>query len=265
MLAADTGFGERVAELDTTLFDAIPSQTSDLDRRSLLACQLATRSLRPEYRYLEIGSYRGGSIQPHLLDDSCTAIYSVDKRPAKQPDESGLNLSFPGNSTERMREALARLDDGRLSKLTCIEGDARTLDPGIVPEPIDLCFVDGEHSDQAVEADFAFCRRVIGDRGAIVFHDAQITYNALWKITSELREAGAAFHAYNLPSILMVIELGGFPIHSHAAISPMLLDNHVGYLESLRRNDHFRRWASIPPVRLARRIKARIERTSLSP
>ena len=82
-----TAFEQRLAALDTTLFDAVPCQLYDDDRRSLLAVQAAVRRRAGAYRYLEIGSYLGGSIQAHLLDPRCERIYSIDNRSAAAPDE----------------------------------------------------------------------------------------------------------------------------------------------------------------------------------
>ena len=62
-----TDFEQSINNLDLRLFEKINSQSDDNDKQSLLACQLATRQLTDSYNYLEIGSYLGGSIQPHLL------------------------------------------------------------------------------------------------------------------------------------------------------------------------------------------------------
>jgi hypothetical protein len=258
------GFEGRLEALDVALFDPIPSQTTENDRRSLLAIQLSLRSLVSPYGYLEIGSYLGGSIQSHLLDPSCAVIYSIDARPASQPDNSGLRLRYPNNTTERMMENLGAVADP--AKVRSLAGDTGTLDPAQVTEPgADLCFIDGEHSDEAVARDFEFCRSALRGAGVVVFHDAQLVYAGISGVLEELRTAGVGFHAYNLPSTLLVVELGEIPIHRHPAISAMLIDNHVGYLESLQANDHFRRWATTGPVRLMRAVKSRLSRSDVSP
>jgi Methyltransferase domain len=253
-----------LAGLDITLFDPISSQTTANDRRSLLAVQLALRSLVSRYGYLEVGSYLGGSIQTHLLDASCAAIYSIDARPAAQPDNSGLRLRYPHNTTARMMENLRAIADP--AKVRCLAGDTGTIDSALVDEPgVDLCFIDGEHRDEAAIRDFEFCRAALRGPGVIVFHDAQVVYGGISRALGGLRESGIGFHAYNLPSTLLVVELGEMPIHRHPAIAAMLIDNHVGYLESLQANDHFRRWATAGPVRLARAVKSRLTRTNVSP
>ena len=96
-------------ELDISVFEHIPSQTSDNDKRSLLACQRAVKQILPDYTFLEIGSYLGGSLQPFVLDAACARIYSIDKRPFVQPDERGTNYIYKSNSTARMLENLEKL------------------------------------------------------------------------------------------------------------------------------------------------------------
>ncbi len=258
------GFEGRLEALDVTLFDSIPTQTTENDRRSLLAVQLALGTLVSPYRYLEIGSYLGGSIQTHLLDGRCVAINSIDRRSTSQPDNSGLRLRYPNNTSKRMMENL--LEIAEADKVRCLDGDTSTLDPGLIREPgVDLCFIDGEHRDEVVVRDFEFCRSALRGSGVIVFHDAQLVYEGISRAVNRLLDAGADFHAYNLPSTLLVIEVGDRPIHRHPAIAAMLIDNHVGYLESLRANDHFRRWATAGPVRVVRSVKSRLTRTDLSP
>jgi Methyltransferase domain len=254
----------RISALDTSLFASIPSESSDNDKRSLLACQNAMRHLRSGYGYLEIGSYLGGSIQPHLLDPLCARIVSIDKRPEEMPDNRGLTYKYPQNTTARMVELLREVEPNQLDKLVCIDGDSSELDPAAVEDSIDFCFIDGEHTDEAVLTDFRFARSVLGDRGAFVFHDAHIVYNGLATIIESLKASDQPFRAYNLPDYLLVIEIGDLPLHRDPQIAAMLVDNHVGYLASLQANDHYRRIANLPPVRVARSIRARIRRTDVS-
>jgi hypothetical protein len=258
-------FERRLDDLDTGLFDAIPTQTSENDRRSLLACQLALRSLSSPYRYLEIGSYLGGSIQPHLMDPACETVYSIDKRPSTVPDNSGVRLRYPNNSAGRMLDILGAVDGDR-GKITCLTGDSESLDPAQTgPDGVDICFIDGEHSDRMIVSDFEFCRAALRGPGVIVFHDANLVYPGLSRVIDGLRESGVDFHAYNLPSVLLVVEIGDVPLHRHPAIQALLIDNHVGYLDTLQANDHYRKWAMMPPIRFARALKARVTRSDVSP
>ncbi|MDH3494169.1 MAG: class I SAM-dependent methyltransferase, partial [Acidobacteriota bacterium] len=198
-------FDERIKNLDLTLFDKIESQSVPEDRESLLACQFAVRELRSEYNYLEIGSYLGGSIQPYLPDDRCKRIYSIDKRPSRQPDERGVDYQYLNNSTARMLELLREAAPGKTDKITTIDGDSGTIDPAQISEKIQLCFIDGEHTDEAASRDFRFCLDVLDENGLIVFHDAAVTYNGIADCIEFLKKREIRFRAYNLPTIVFAI------------------------------------------------------------
>jgi hypothetical protein len=259
----DAGFESRVRALDLTLFDPVISQTSREDKTSLLRCQAATRELNRHYCYLEIGSYLGGSILPHLRDSACAAIYSIDRRARRQPDSRGYTVKYPADSKERMLDGLRAAAPEGFQKLICIESDTRNLDPSRVARHPHLCFIDGEHTDEAVIADSKFCLQVMrGAEGALVFHDTLIVYNGLWTVLQDLSSEGRDFHAYNLPDILLVVEIGDFPLHRDPLIAPLLLNNWLGYLGSLRANDTYRRWANRSPIRFLRSVKASVRRTN---
>jgi hypothetical protein len=245
-------FEEAIAQQDLALFEQIPSQSTDDDKVSLLACQLATRELRPNYNYLEIGSHIGGSIQPHLLDDRCARIFSIDKRPLRQPDERGVDYFYPDNSTARMLENLSKL--GPTDKIVTIDRGTDEIDPSEVDLPIDLCFIDGEHTDNAVLRDFKFCVKVLAESGAILFHDASITYNGIDWCLKYLDEQGIAYRAFSLPSIVFVVEVGDFPLHRNARILDMLTNNYKSYIFSLQFNDSYRRFANKAPFRFYRNV-----------
>ena len=184
---------DQVERLSVELFAAIPSQTSEADRRSLLGVQRATARRHGAFAYLEIGSHLGGSIQPYLLDPRCTAIYSIDSRPTEQPDDrvSGYVARYPGNSTARMLGLLREVDPGQVSKLRCFDADASGVDPAQIEPRPNVAFIDGEHTRKAVLSDFAFCRSVLAEGGTIVFDDLPIVYAAVVEICRSLRHSGA--------------------------------------------------------------------------
>lgn len=260
-----SNFEQAITTLDPRLFEKIPSQSTDHDKQSFLAVQLAVRNLRPDgYTYLEIGSYLGGSIQPYLLDDRCTKIYSIDKRPLQQPDARGFDYTYLNNSTERMLEKLREVASDKMDKVATIDGDTASIDPAGIPEKIDLCFIDGEHTDAAVLRDFKFCLSVLKDNGCIAFHDAQITYNGLADCIVYLEKLGKNFRAYTLPSIVFVIEIGDFPMHREPAIFDRLVNSHQSYLYSLQDNDHYRRFANKYPFRAVRNFISKVRGGNVS-
>lgn len=250
-----TDFETAIAGLDLELFGEIESQSSDEDKRSLLACQLASRELRPKYSYLEIGSYLGGSIQPYLLDPRCERIFSIDKRPEIQPDARGLDYTYLNNSTERMLENLSRV--AATDKITTIDGSTRDIDRSRVDVKVDVCFIDGEHTDDAVLTDFKFCLDALADSGAVLFHDASVTYNGIERCIRHLDETGIKYRAYSLPNIVFVIEIGDFPMHRNPAVLDRLTNNHSSYIYSLQSNDYYRQFANKTPFRLYRRAIAK--------
>ncbi len=253
-----------IGNLDLKLFEKIKSQSDDEDKKSLLACQLATREMRPDYNYLEIGSYLGGSIQPHLLDDKCAKIYSLDKRPPSQPDERGVDYIYLNNSTERMLSLLKEVAPEKISKITTIDGDTRNLDPKRIADKMQICFIDGEHTDEAVLADFKFCLNTLDESGLIMFHDAEIIYNGIADCIRYLKDNSVKFRAYNLPLIVFCIEIGDFPIYKHPLVLDRLVNNHTGYLFSLQFNNHYRNFANKPPFRLYRKIRTKLQGSNIS-
>jgi hypothetical protein len=256
-------FEKAINKLDLGLFEKIPSQTTDHDKQSLLAIELAVRELSPEYNYLEIGSYLGGSIQPHLVDPRCRRVYSIDKRPTSQPDARGFDWVYQNNSTKRMIEMLREVSENT-DKITTIDGDSNTLDPLRIKDKIQLCFIDGEHTDEAVMADFKFCLGVLDINGAIIFHDAQITYNGIAVCINHLEENSIKFRAYVLPHIVFVIEIGEFPIYKNARIAERLADNHKSYLFSLQDNDRYRKFATRFPFGTIRRLMLKVRGGNVS-
>lgn len=257
-------FEQLLTDLDLKLFEKISSQTVEEDKKSLLACQFATRDLKPNYNYLEIGSYLGGSIQPHLLDDRCAKIYSIDKRPLRQPDSRGVDYIYSNNSTARMLEMLKEVAPDKIDKITTIDGDTRQINPAAVTDKIQLCFIDGEHTDEGSFADFKFCLSVLDDAGVILFHDAGITYNGIADCISHLEKNSIRFRAYNLPAVVFAIEINDFPIHKSPPVLERLLNNHVGYLFSLQSNDYYRRFANKTPFRLYRQLMTKWQGSNIS-
>ena len=208
----DTELETALADLDTVLFAKIHSQTSDGDKRALLAIQNYMRIRRSAYVYLEIGSYYGGSLQPHIIDPKCSRIYSIDKRPGISPDNR-----FPeGHVYEdevkiQMIKNLKELG-GNMEKLIIFDNDAAEIDPALISEKPDLCFIDAEHTDVAVESDFNFCRKVLNKDGIILFHDAFVVRDGIRRIMNRLKVGGVNIQGYHLNSSIYAIVFGEHPL-----------------------------------------------------
>lgn len=250
-----TVFASRLAELDLALFEKIHSQTSENDKRSLLAIQEAVGDIFDTFVYLEIGSYLGGSLQPYVLNEKCREIYSIDKRPVAAADDRGYAQIYRNNTTEHMLANLEELSPDGVRKIKAIDGDVSEIATDAITSKPQICFIDGEHTDAATWRDFEFCRKVMAEDGIIIFHDAMIIYNCLSRAIDGLKAEGRKIHAYNLPDVVFVIEIGNLPIHRSKFISSMLIDNHIGYLRSLAFTDQFREFANRPLFRFIRNLK----------
>jgi hypothetical protein len=195
-------FDEQIASLDVGLFSAIPTATTTRDQRSLLRLQRFVRD-PGSYVYLEIGSHFGGTVQPHLVDDRCRLIYSIDKRPLMLPDDLRGSADYPGNSTERMLNGLRKaFPHASLDKLKTFDSDASELDERQILEKADFCFIDAEHTNRAVYSDFEFCLGVCHSDGIIALHDANIIYGGLGKIKRML--GTSVWRGYVLPDSVYV-------------------------------------------------------------
>jgi hypothetical protein len=244
----------QIAELDTTLFDDIPSQTDVDDRRSFLAIQAAVAARRNPFTYLEIGSHLGGSIQPYLRDLRCAKIVSIDKRPEQQPDERGGRYVYRANSTQRMMENLKRISNEAVAKVVTFDADTSEVDRSGLPCKPDVCLIDGEHTNLAVERDFAFCVSAMADSGVICFHDSNVIFQALATIVDNIHALGRPFQAYNLPKTVFVIDFG-MNLHEDTTIKKLLLANHVGYLSALESMADYRAFYNCWVARTLRRAR----------
>lgn len=245
-------------ELDIAFFDAVPTQLTAQDRRSILTVQQFAAARLGRYAYLEIGSYLGGSLQPHLRDSRCIALYSIDPRPRSLPDERGEKFDYPDNTTQRMLDALAPTYGPHLQKLTCFERDAVEVSIDDVPVRPQLCFVDGEHTDRAVLSDFRACLRLASRPCVVMFDDAHIVYRGLRRCIEELHTRGEWYRAYILPDKIAIIEVGDLALYRDPSVAERLATADA-YLFGTAALDHYRLWVmrikDIPGVRLVRRIQ----------
>lgn len=241
----------QLSNLDLQLYAKVKSELEDGDKESLLAIQQAVRQRFTTYAYLEIGSHLGGSIQPYLLDDRCTQIYSIDKRPVAPPDERQNDHRYPDNSTARMLSLLSEVSPD-IAKIKTFDMDASEVDKREINPKPQFCFIDGEHTDRAVISDFEFCRRVLDRSGVIVFDDAHIVFGGLSKVIERLKYEQVSFRAYPLPQKLFVIEFGDFNLHLNDEIHARLINNYEVYLYSLNEMAQYREFYNRPVIKFLR-------------
>jgi len=237
----------------------IYSQSSYNDKFSLLLVQEGVKWVLGDYKYLEIGSYLGGSLLPHLKDPKCTSAISIDKRGIRQKDNRGIDFFYLNNTTERMLKELARYcSKEEMEKLECIEGETTTKSFA-VNKP-DLCFIDGEHTDYMAASDFSFCYAHM-KQGVIIFHDMDLVYQAIKHVLEDIE---GEFVAYSLPDSIFVVELG-CPIHRYPALIEYQLSyGHLSPLNLLIKTQPYRDFYNFPVFSFIRNLWNLITLKSIS-
>jgi predicted O-methyltransferase YrrM len=117
------------------------------------------RETRPR-TVVEIGRFRGGStfLIAAALADGIVHSYDIDTRQGR-----------PGAELDRqLAAALARY--GLEERVVLHVADSKRADPP--EEPIDLLFVDGDHREEGVRADFERWSPQLRPGGHLLFHDA---------------------------------------------------------------------------------------------
>jgi hypothetical protein len=195
----------RIDAFEPELFSTVHADLSPWDIPSLLGLHGAVAETWEPFAYLEIGSYRGGSLQVVIRDPRCDCAMSIDPRPDQTPDPRGVRV-YRDNETSQMIEQLGRVESANLDKLTTFEASTETMTPDDLPRRPRFCFIDGEHTDQAVLRDGRFCAEAIDDRGVIAFHDYDLVRAG---IRAFLKEVWArASYAVAFTGQVFAVELG---------------------------------------------------------
>ena len=245
----------QIDNLDISLFDAIPSQTSVQDRRSLLAVQRSTARKHQEFVYLEIGSHLGGSIQPYLVDHRCKKIISIDPRPFQQPDDRspGYIATYENNSTEHMLKLLGEIDPPALSKIEYFDDDASEIDISKAHFRANVAFIDGEHTTKKVISDFQFCNKILFEDGTVLFHDFEIIFPAILEILRILKRQKREFIPLKLYGSVFGIFFDPNKIYSDPFFSEIYARN-KGFLITYRMIWVLKKFLPRPLMNLFRNI-----------
>lgn len=154
----------------------INSQTSNNDKLFFLKTIDFLKSKINEYKYIEIGSFLGGTLVPSLKDDRCNLVISVDERERQQPDERGAKYDYAGITEQTMIDNLLS-HSVDISKLKTHNGSINTYN--CPDNEFDLAFIDGEHTDVACVRDFAWLYPKMKKDSIILFHDSSIVHRGL--------------------------------------------------------------------------------------
>jgi hypothetical protein len=163
-------------------------------------------------------------------------------------------MSYPGNSTERMLESLEELPDADISKIRTHEAGTDELDPSAIERPPHVCFVDGEHTDEACARDAEFCRRVMHDKGVVAFHDVWVVHGGINEFVESLRNSGFEYSLGYLPESVFVVEIGPRDLLADPALAGRQLENGAGVLWMLEAVGQYRAVLKGRRARVLRRL-----------
>jgi hypothetical protein len=229
---------ERIQALDVSIF-TVKTATGQGDRLSLLRLQNLVAA-QGSYAYVEVGSFLGGTLVPHLLDPRCASVLSIDLRPDEQPDERGRAYSYKGSTTARMLGILRpHVPDEGMAKLATFDGDASAYAPA-EGEAYDLAFIDGEHTITACFSDYVSLRELMKPDGIIVFHDSNLVTDAIINCERDLMGRRVPCRLFFLPDNVAAIALRGSIPYAEQVLTSSEM-NRAAYVRRARNA----RWAAV--------------------
>ena len=159
---------------------------------------------------------------------------SIDPRTAETPDETRGAYTYQENTTALMLESLSQVPGADLGKLAAFETTTEAMDPAALPQRPDCCFIDGEHTNDAVLNDARFCAEALAGAGVIAFHDWGIVRSAIKAFVRERRRDISFALAINRPGNpgagygVFALELGEKGILRHPALERATGDRSYG-------------------------------------
>lgn len=191
----------------------IPSQTSINDKIFILKTINILNKKLNTYKYLEIGSYLGGSLTPFLLDENCKKIFSIDKREQCIADARDELWNYKNITENDMLNTIKQLGLN-YKKILCFNGDIKNFKS---KDKFDLIFIDGEHTNVKCFEDFIYSENLIKKNSIIMFHDSSIIHKALELILIHLKKKNFVFFKKN-NSEMSAIFFGSYSKINHEKI-----------------------------------------------
>ncbi len=209
--------------MDLSVFK-LKTQTTDGDRTSLLMLQDVIEKSIGDYTYLEIGSFLGGTLLPHLHSKHCTSIVSIDKRVNEQWDERQASFSYENITTEEMLRGLSEhVSESDMPKLTTMDGGSEVLEGKSTPK-IDFSFIDAEHTVTAAFRDFRYILPLMKEKSVIGFHDTHLVIQAVRNCEEMLKYLGVSYALHFLPDHVAAMFVGDWTAEEKEAIATASLN-----------------------------------------
>jgi cobalamin biosynthesis Co2+ chelatase CbiK len=205
-----------IPSIDISVFKA-PTETTDDDRIALETIRLYLADQGFQYNYLEIGSYLGGSLLPHLISSHCNKILSIDKRASNPQDERCAGgFFYTGITTDHLIEELRRHVENTtcLQKLETYDGVVDDLNAQSIfekyPSKFHLCFIDAEHTNNAIFSDFLNVYRLVAPDSIIMLHDSWMLTDGIQNIICYLESQSTPFYFCQVRDSVTAFFLGKY-------------------------------------------------------
>jgi hypothetical protein len=126
----------------------------------------------------------------------------------------------------------------------CFDTDTTDVDPALIANAPDLCFIDGEHTDRAAVSDFLFCLKVCAADATIYFHNESRIRPGIHECLKYLKRSNQRCSAYKFAGSTLAIALDDSPVNRDPRIAELASNGKawVAWLELTRK---LRRW--VPP------------------
>lgn len=161
------------------------------------------------YNYVEIGSYLGRTLQPHIDNPACKHILSIDLRPDVTDDERGPLDMYKGISEDDMLALLAEHCTARdLKKLDCVTDSSDCLKRRRSRRRYQLALIDGEHTITAAFRDFLNLMQVMDEDAIVLFDDTPVILPAVMNVAAMLEAQGKTHHVAYCRGGISVVGLG---------------------------------------------------------
>ena len=157
-----------------------------------------------------------------------------------------------------MLAGLRQIPGADVSKIKTFETTAAKLNGKMIGARPQLCFIDGEHTDEAALVDARFCLSVLAENGAIAFHDANMIYGGLRTLLAELAASGCLLRAQMLPDSIFLIEVGAVDFCESEPLRGRVRENYKAYLAGMFANDFYVRAYPLSAARVARAVEGSI-------
>lgn len=178
----------------------------------------------------------------------------MDKRVHTAQNEGTARLSDYGEQTSAaMLDRLSVATGHKTHKIKCFDMDMAELRSSDVDQPVDLLFIDGEHTNQAVLSDFFSAKTHLAADCVIVFHDYHTVFQAVQEIQRKLIAKNGRCFGLKLDGEVYVI----FPDRRMIASQRYFMDFHKKW-KSVATIERIKCMLPDVVVRLIQRVKRRL-------